>query len=84
MKTGASSEKVLLSFSSRPLSRRKEKKMGSSSERLSVPISPAMLNILNKDAEHTSNFQPIRFLYPGCWYPSFTYLITNSADPNQY
>ena len=30
----------------------------------------------------TSNFQPIRLLDPGCWY-KFTYLMANSADPDQ-
>ena len=30
----------------------------------------------------TSNFQPIRLLDPGFWY-KFTYLMTNSADPDQ-
>ena len=29
-----------------------------------------------------SNFQPIRLLYPGCWY-KFTYLMANSVDPDQ-
>ena len=28
------------------------------------------------------NFQPIRLLDPAYWY-KFTYLITNSADPDQ-
>ena len=28
------------------------------------------------------NFQPIRLLDPDCWY-KFTYLIANSADPDQ-
>ena len=30
----------------------------------------------------TSNFQPVKLLHPGCWY-KFTYLMTNSADPDQ-
>ena len=29
-----------------------------------------------------SNFQPIRLLDPDCWH-KFTYLMTNSADPDQ-
>ena len=29
-----------------------------------------------------SKFQPIRFLDPDCWY-KFTYLMANSADPDQ-
>ena len=29
----------------------------------------------------TSNFQPIRFLDPDCWY-KFTYIVANSADPD--
>ena len=36
----------------------------------------------NLDAMHTSNFQPIRLLDPDCWY-KFTYLMANSADPDQ-
>ena len=35
-----------------------------------------------KDTMPTSNFQPVRLLDPVCWY-KFTYLITNSADPDQ-
>ena len=38
---------------------------------------------INKDATSTSNFQPISFLDPGCWY-NFTYLMTNSADLDQF
>ena len=30
----------------------------------------------------TSNFQPIRLLDLDCWY-KFTYLMSNSADPDQ-
>ena len=37
---------------------------------------------INKDAKPTSNFQPIRLLDPDCCY-EFTYLIANSADPDQ-
>ena len=40
------------------------------------------LVMLNKDAMPSFNFQPIRLLDPGCWY-KFTYLKTNSADPDQ-
>ena len=39
--------------------------------------------MLNKSRCHAHfNFQPIRLLDPGCWY-KFTYLTTNSADPDQ-
>ena len=38
--------------------------------------------LLNKDATPTSNFQPIRLLDPDCWY-KYTYLMANSADPDQ-
>ena len=37
---------------------------------------------INYDVTPLSNFQPIRLLNPGCWY-KFTYLITNSVDPDQ-
>ena len=41
------------------------------------------LVLLNKlDATSTSNFQPMRLLDSGFWY-KFTYLMTNSADPDQ-
>ena len=40
------------------------------------------LVLLNKDATPTSNFQPIGLLDPGCCY-KFTYLMANSADPDQ-
>ena len=35
-----------------------------------------------KDATPTSNFQPVRLLDPDCCY-KFTYLMANSADPDQ-
>ena len=37
---------------------------------------------INYDVMPTSNFQPIRLHDPGCWY-EFTYLMTNSVDPDQ-
>ena len=37
---------------------------------------------INWDATPTSNFQPIRLLDP-CFWQTFTYLMTNSADPDQ-
>ena len=40
------------------------------------------LVLLNKDATPTSNFQPIRLLDPD-FCNKFTYLMTNSADPDQ-
>ena len=40
------------------------------------------LVMLNEDAMPTSNFQPIRWFDPDCWY-NFTYLQANSADPDQ-
>ena len=40
------------------------------------------LALLNKDVTPTYNFQPIRLLDLCCWY-KFTYLMTNSADPDQ-
>ena len=40
------------------------------------------LAMLNKDATPTSNFQPIRLLDPDCCY-KFTYLMANSANPDQ-
>ena len=39
--------------------------------------------MLNKDAKHSSNFQPIRLFDPGNWY-KFRYLMTNYADTDQY
>ena len=50
----------------------------------SVAIPPVLtLVMLNKLRCHpTSNFQPIRLLDPDFWY-KFTYLIANSADPDQ-
>ena len=44
-----------------------------------INLTPVMLNKL---AMPTSNFQPIRLLYPDCCY-KFTYLMANSADPDQ-
>ena len=37
---------------------------------------------INLDATPISNFQPIRLHDPGCCY-KFTYLMANSADPDQ-
>ena len=46
-------------------------------------IQMPIINILiNLDAPPTSNFHPVRLLDPDCWY-RFTYLMANSADPDQ-
>ena len=39
-------------------------------------------NTFIAEATSTSNFQPIRLLDQGCCY-KFTYLMANSADPDQ-
>ena len=43
-------------------------------------LTPVMLNKLRCHAHFY--FQSIRLLDPGCWY-KFTYLMANSADPDQ-
>ena len=48
---------------------------------LCLTLTLALLNKL-KDARPTSNFQSIRLLDQDCWY-KFTYLLANSADPDQ-
>ena len=37
---------------------------------------------MNLDATPTSNFQPVKLNDPDCYY-KFTYLMANSADPDQ-
>ena len=46
-----------------------------------LPLIPS-LTIAPLDKLRCSNFQPVRFLDPDCWY-KFTYLLTNSAEPDQ-